>query len=127
MNPKNKEIYRDKFSKFVFENPDFRKKLTREMGKHIMWEIFKSIIVNIFQKKYMMVIDAPILYETKILEHVCYPIIVVGCSEQSQMERLEKRNGYSKEEAQNRIQSQMPLSEKKQKCQIYLENEGIEN
>lgn len=85
-----------------------------------MWEIFKKILNNIIYKNFVMIIDAPILYETKILEHVCYPVIVVGCSEETQIERLEKRNGYSKEEALNRIKSQMSLADKRKKCQVYL-------
>ena len=64
----------------MFKNPDFRKKLTKQMGKLIMWEIFKKIISNIIHKRFVMIIDAPILYETKVLEHVCYPVIVVGCN-----------------------------------------------
>lgn len=76
---KNGELNRDKFSDFVFRNPDFRRKLTKEMGKLIMWAIFKKIVSNIINKKYAMIIDAPILYETKVLEYICYPVIVVGC------------------------------------------------
>ena len=56
-----------------------RKKLTGGMGKFIMYEIFKQIFANIVNKKYVMLIDAPILYESKVLEYICYPVVVVGC------------------------------------------------
>ena len=49
------------------------------MGKFIMYEIFKQIFANIVNKKYVMLIDAPILYESKVLEYICYPVVVVGC------------------------------------------------
>lgn len=42
-----------------------------------------------------MAIDAPLLYETKILEYLCYPVIVVGCSEQTQINRLMSRDEYT--------------------------------
>ena len=76
---KNGEINREKFSDFVFRHPDFRKKLTKSMGKLILWTVFKKIVSNIINKKYAMIVDAPILFETKILEYICYPVIVVGC------------------------------------------------
>lgn len=46
-----------------------------------MMRVFKNIFVNIVTGKNIMAIDAPLLYETKILEYVCYPVVVVGCSE----------------------------------------------
>lgn len=45
-----------------------------------MWAILKEIVGHIFSKNNLIMIDAPILYETKVLEYLCYPIIVVGCS-----------------------------------------------
>lgn len=42
-----------------------------------------------------MLVDAPLLYETKILTYICFPIIVVGCSEQTQISRLMQRDGYT--------------------------------
>ncbi len=71
-------------------------------------------------------IDAPILYESKVLEYFCYPIIVVGCSEEQQIVRLEKRNQYSREEAIKRIKAQMPLHVKEKKSDIYVKNEGTQ-
>ena len=92
-----------------------------------MYEIFKTIFFNIVNKKSLMLIDAPILYETKVLEYLCYPVVVVGCPEEMQLERLKKRNEYSEEEAKNRVKSQMPLEEKKRRCQVYLNNVGTED
>jgi dephospho-CoA kinase len=54
-------------------------------------------------------IDAPILYETKVLEHLCFPIIVVGCSPEIQLKRMVENRGLTEEEAKLRISSQMPL------------------
>jgi len=42
-------------------------------------------------------IDAPILYETKILEHVCFPIIVVGASQEQQIKRMVESRGLTEE------------------------------
>lgn len=42
-----------------------------------------------------MVVDAPLLFESKILEYVCFPVVLVGCSEETQIDRLMKRDGYT--------------------------------
>ena len=52
-----------------------------KMGRYIFWEIIKQIIDCFSKKKKLVLIDAPVLYETKVLEHMCFPIIVVGCPE----------------------------------------------
>lgn len=122
LHPLTREIEREKFSDFIFRNPELRKQLTKGLGKFIFAEILKTVISNIFHNRHLMVIDAPVLFETKILVHVCYPIVVVGCPEVIQVQRLTARNGYTEEEAKLRIQSQMPLAAKKKRAQIYIEN-----
>jgi dephospho-CoA kinase len=44
--------------------------------------IFRRILVTLIrlkfkEKKHLVVLDAPLLFESKILEYFCYPIIVV--------------------------------------------------
>jgi len=66
--------------------------------------MFSEIIrLKFKEKKEMVIIDAPLLYETKFLEFVCYPILVPYCDEQAQMERLMKRNGMSESDARSRL------------------------
>lgn len=67
------------------------------MGKKIFWQIFKEIISCILEKKKLIMIDAPILYETKVLEHLCFPIIVVGCSPEIQLKRMVENRGLTEE------------------------------
>lgn len=65
------------------------------MGILIMRGVLYKILTNIIKGKNVMIVDAPLLYETKVLEHVCFPVIVVGCSEETQIKRLMKRDGYT--------------------------------
>lgn len=60
-----------------------------------MRRVLYKILMNIIKGKNVMIVDAPLLYETKVLEHVCFPVIVVGCSEETQIKRLMKRDGYT--------------------------------
>lgn len=57
--------------------------------------VLKTIVSNIWNNKNIMMVDAPILYETKILAYICFPVIVVGCSEKVQIQRLCERNNYN--------------------------------
>ena len=63
------------------------------------------------QGKSLIVLDIPLLFEMEY-ENLCDDIIVVAVSVETQIARLEKRNGYTRQEALERIQSQMPLEEK---------------
>ena len=73
-----------------------------------------------------MILDAPILFETKVLEHICHPIIVVSIRDEAlQRKRLMGRNKeLSAEEAQNKIDSQMSMKVKEAKADIVIHNEG---
>ena len=53
-------------------------------------------------------LDAPLLFETKILEYICFPIIVVYLADKKvQVQRLMERNEISEEEALQKIKSQI--------------------
>ena len=72
----------------------------------------------------MVVLEAPTLFETKVLTWMCHPIIVVSISDESlQLKRLMARNkDLTKEQAENKIKAQMPLKMKKERADILLEN-----
>ncbi len=63
----------------------------------------------------------PLLFEAGMTDLVT-EIWVVSCSEKQQLERLMQRNQLTLEQAQVRINSQMPLSKKKKKADIVLDN-----
>lgn len=73
--------------------------------------------------KKIVVLDAPLLFEVgadKLVDEVW----VVSVDPETQMERLIKRNGYSKAEALSRISSQMPLPEKEKLSDVVIDNRG---
>ncbi len=59
----------------------------------------------------IVIFDAPLLIETKAHEWVD-KVVVVTVDRKTQLKRLMERNGLSRQEAQERIKAQMPLSEK---------------
>lgn len=67
--------------------------------------------------------DVPLLFE-KNREMQFDRIIVVGCSLATQLERLQQRNRFTIEEAEQRVQNQLPLEEKMRKATDVIWNEG---
>jgi len=119
-------LNRDKLGQIVFKNPAKRKTLNSIMQTKIFWRMFTEFLrLRFSEKKDAIVLDVPLLYETKVLEWICYPIIVVAVDDQEVIKtRLMSRNKLSEEQALDRIKSQMPLSVKCEKADIIVDNSG---
>ena len=68
-------------------------------------------------------LDIPLLFESK-LTYMTDAVILVYVDEDVQKDRLMKRNGYTEAEALARINSQMPLSDKKALADAVVDNNG---
>lgn len=68
-------------------------------------------------------LDMPLLFEVKynLLVHQSWLIYV---RPDVQLKRLMNRNGYSETDAMARIQSQMPIDEKRRLAQVIIDNNG---
>ncbi len=71
--------------------------------------------------KPIVVLAIPLLFEAKMSDLVT-EIWVVWCDRTSQMLRLQQRDRLTVEQAEIRIDSQMPLSEKIQRADLVLDN-----
>jgi dephospho-CoA kinase len=119
-------IDRAKLGSVIFSSPEKR----RLLNKLSHPRIFRRILVQLFKLKFlarkpMVVLDAPLLFESKVLAYFCYPIVVVYCDDsQKQLKRLMDRTAQlgvgdlSEEEAMRKISSQMPISLKIKKADI---------
>ncbi len=70
-----------------------------------------------------VVMAIPLLFEAK-MEHLVTETWVVVCDYQQQLQRLIDRNHLSKNEAIDRIASQMPQSEKIELADVVIRNSG---
>jgi dephospho-CoA kinase len=70
----------------------------------------------------LIIKDIPLLFE---LTHPIFvdKVVVVSASEQTQLRRLEEK-GMSREDAQSRIKSQLPLEEKIKSADFVINNDG---
>jgi dephospho-CoA kinase len=74
----------------------------------------------------LLVLVIPLLFEAKMTDLVT-EIWVVSCLEQQQLARLMQRNNLTLEQAQARIKSQMPITEKAARADIILDNNSTKD
>ena len=116
-------LNRTELGKRMFSKEAVRSEVNDILQPLIRKEITARMKAYKDQGKPLIVLDIPLLFEMNY-ENLCDDIIVVAVSVETQIERMEKRNGYTREEALERIQSQMPLEEKVKQATIVWSNEG---
>ncbi|CAD8125106.1 unnamed protein product [Paramecium sonneborni] len=85
-NQDGQPIDRQRLADLVFQDNQKRKQLQAITNKYIFKEIAKSIWKICFiQKDQYVVIDAPLLFESKVLEYFCFPIITVVVTSQEEI------------------------------------------
>lgn len=117
-------IDRKELADLVFNNPEQLVKLNSVVHPEIM-RLIEEKLEEIKEKdpQAMVVIDAALLVETGMYKS-CDKLVVVFAREETQIKRLMARDGVSKDEAQRRVNSQLPLKEKVKLADFVIENEG---
>ena len=116
-------LNRTELGKRMFSEKSVRSEVNDILQPLIRKEITSRMKEYKDQGKSLIVLDLPLLFEMHY-ENLCDDIIVVAVSVETQIARMEKRNGYTTEEALERIQSQMPLEKKVKQATIVWSNEG---
>ncbi|MCL5774072.1 MAG: dephospho-CoA kinase [Firmicutes bacterium] len=114
------EIDRKKLASIVFSSYRELEELNSMTHPAIIAEVNKRISEN---PDDLMVLVAPLLIEAGITEAVDY-LWVVTLDVEKQIERIIQRDGCNREEAQARIQAQMPLIEKVKFADVIIDNSG---
>ena len=69
---------RAKVGAIIFNDVNKRRKLNKLMHNKVFMGILKQLYhFKIREKKAIVILDAPLLYESKFLEYFCYPIMVI--------------------------------------------------
>lgn len=116
---KDNEINRVTLGKLVFENNENLKELNNIIHPQIRKNISEQIQVHKNEK--LVFVDVPLLFEAKF-DDLVEKIIVISLDEKIQLERLMNRNSLSKEEALQRIKSQIPVREKEKLGDYIVDN-----
>ncbi|MGF0004651.1 dephospho-CoA kinase [Bacillus altitudinis] len=117
----NGELNRQQLGAIIFSDEEKRKQLNAIVHPEVRKEMLEQRDEGVSNNETFVVLDIPLLFESK-LEGLVDRIIVVYTTPELQLSRLMNRNDLSEEEALNRIHSQQPLKEKCQKADRVIEN-----
>lgn len=111
-------LNRPNLGQIIFSNSNERRWLEQQIHPYVrvrMLEVLNELPLQI------VILVVPLLFEVGMTDLVT-EIWVVYCSKQQQMERLMLRNQLTLEQAQARINSQLPIEEKVARADIVLDN-----
>eukprot|EP00760_Papus_ankaliazontas_P020290 PhM_4_TR18314/c0_g1_i1/m.105011 len=115
---------REKLGTIVFADRTQRQQLERIMFPPTVLCILWSIGVAWWRGAEVIILDHPLLYETKVFAYVTASNITVYVDDETQFTRLVRRNNLTEMEAQRRIAAQMPQHEKVRRSEHTINNNG---
>lgn len=115
---------RKKLGEIVFNNDEKRLVLNKIVHPAVRNRINEKIEQQKKTGNKTIVLDIPLLFESK-LTYLVDKIIVVFVDQEIQKQRLKLRDQFSEEEALARIASQMPLKEKLALADEVIDNHGL--
>jgi dephospho-CoA kinase len=122
----DRSINREKLGGLIFSDQTKREQLNQIVHPAVRKEMINQVEDEKHRQSKAVVLDIPLLFESK-LTYMVDQTILVYVDEQTQLKRLMERNGYSEEEATMRIQSQLPLKEKRELADKIIDNNGSIN
>jgi dephospho-CoA kinase len=120
----DKNIDRNKLAKIVFADSDQLAALNQIVHPYVFleWHNYLEKIVS-KEKSAIILAAVPLLFEIK-RQHLFDVTILVIISPEEQLKRLMERNRLSKEDAEKRIKSQIPIGEKAKLADIVIDNQN---
>ncbi len=115
----NGRLSREKLGKIVFYNEDLKTKLENILYPNLRVEINKYFEEHKSEK--FVFVAIPLLFEAN-MKKLFDKIMFVYCNDEIRLERLIKRNNYTREYAQKRLNSQLSQEEKVEKSDIIIQN-----
>jgi dephospho-CoA kinase len=119
----DKTLDRRKLRTIVFDNLEARKKLEAIVHPKVRALAEKKIRDLEKAGNDIVVYEVPLLFESQ-LQLWLRPVILVACDMTTQKRRLRERDGLTDEAAQQHINAQMSLEEKRRLSDYVVENNG---
>jgi dephospho-CoA kinase len=119
----DKTLDRKKLRTVVFDNPEARKKLEAIIHPKVRALAEEKIRELAAAGRSIIVYEVPLLFEGQ-LHHWLRPVILVACDINTQRQRLRDRDQLTNTEAQQHIDAQMSLEEKRKLADYVIENNG---
>ncbi|MBN3296522.1 dephospho-CoA kinase domain-containing protein [Amia ocellicauda] len=118
------EIDREKLGSIIFSIPEKRRLLNSLTHPEIHKAMLKQILTFFLRGYRYVILDVPLLFETRRLTRFLKHTVVVYCDPATQLSRLMQRDGLTQEQAEMRVGAQMPLNEKRGLASHVIENSG---
>jgi dephospho-CoA kinase len=117
-------IDRRKLAREVFGRPERLEILNKFVHPPVI-QMEEDFVAEVARKDPtgIVVVEAAILIETGSYKRFDRLILVV-CTEEQQIERAMKRDGLTREEAESRLERQMPLTEKRKFADYIVDTSG---
>ena len=119
----NGEIDRKKLGAIIFHDEDKRQTLNGIVHPEVRKRMMTKIEEAKKNQEEIIVLDIPLLFESK-LTYLVDKTILVYVDLETQLKRLMARNQLTVEEAKARINSQMPLVDKIRLADAVIDNNG---
>lgn len=111
-------LNRKRLGEIIFNNLDEKQWLEQQIHPYVR-DRFQSELDTLIAPTVVLVI--PLLFEAEMTDLVT-EIWVVSCSREQQLQRMMARDQLSLEQAQARINNQLPLEEKMARADVVLDN-----
>ncbi len=115
----DRRLNRSKLGEIIFNQPLEKQWLEAQIHPQVRDRFVREIEALPEQSTVVLVI--PLLFEAQMTDLVT-EIWVVSCSSDRQIQRLMERDGLTVDQAQARINSQMPLQQKCDRADVVLDN-----
>ena len=116
-------LHRKKLGTIIMGDEQARKDLMRITHPKIAMRIMQKLSVLKQSGHQVAAVEAALMVENG--SHKQYHgLLVVSCSQQTQLKRLMNRENFDEQQAQNWIDSQFPLREKEKVADWVLKNDG---
>jgi len=117
-------LNRKALGEIVFNDPNARKKLESIMHPPIR-ALMKERMAALEQAHpdRLVVVEVPLLYESG-LQAMFDEVMVVYVPRDMQLARLQEREGLSLEQAEKRLNAQLPIEDKKKWADVVIDNSG---
>jgi dephospho-CoA kinase len=120
---KDQSLDRKRLRKIVFHNPQARKKLEAIVHPRVRSLAEQRIRELASAGSSIIVYEVPLLFEGQI--HLWLrPVVLVACDPETQKQRLRQRDQLSDTEAQQHLDAQMTLEDKRKLADYVIENTG---
>jgi dephospho-CoA kinase len=116
-------INRSKLAEIIFNDSVKRQKLNEIVHPDVRRRMNEKKEAAILRGDQVVVLDIPLLFESG-LKHMVDVVLLVYVEKDVQLQRLMDRNLLTKEEALARIQSQMPIEDKRKLADKVINNNG---